>query len=581
MEPVLAASGLRKTFGGTLAVDGIDLVVGARERVGLLGPNGAGKTTTLLMLLGAITPDTGAVELVGEPLPAHRARAMRDVGFVAGYLPLPDRLKVAEALGLFAQLYGLPPADAREAIARSLDRFHIAHLADRMCLELSSGQRTLVGVCKAILHEPRLLVLDEPTASLDPDVAYRVRHGLAELSDEQGTALLVTSHNMVEVERLCERVVFLSDGRVVANGSPAQVSEQFGHGSLEDVFLELAGTIRSEEELIDEGLAAAPVVAHEGGAATAAVSVDERPPSIPALPLRDDVDVGPPSSSRPAPRPTRTERPAAVLHPRASSWLRIRAIARRHAFVLRRSPHRWFDIVIWPLVDAVLFGSLGVYVARQAGAGDSQAGAAYLLTGILLFHVIYQVQIALSTGFLEETWSRNLLNLMTTPLHEIEYACGVALFGLFKLIVGISVVGVAAAVLFAFNILQLGWGLVPLVAILMLCGWAISLFVIGLVLRFGQSAEVLAWGILFVVMPLSGVFYPVDALPAVFQPLANALPTTHLFSAARTVLAGQPMPWGQLGIALVGAVVTIALGIAYLTRMLHTFRRRGFITRFS
>src|SRR5262249_49495407 len=155
-------------------------------------------------------------------------------------------------------------------------------------------------------------------------------------------------------------------------------------------------------------------------------------------------------------------------------------------------------------------------VARQTG-GDSQAGVAYLLTGILLFHVIYQVQIAMSTGFLEETWSRNLLNLMTTPLREIEYVGGVALFGMFKLVVGISVVAVVASILYAFNILQIGWGLVPLVAILMLCGWAISLFVIGLVLRFGQSAEVLAWGILFVILPLSGVFYPVDALPSFFQ----------------------------------------------------------------
>jgi ABC-type multidrug transport system ATPase subunit/ABC-type multidrug transport system permease subunit len=575
---VIVAQGLQKAFGGTVAVDGIDLVVRDRERVGLLGPNGAGKTTTLLMLLGAIAPDRGSVELVGERLPAHRSAAMHDVGFVAGYLPLPDRLKVTEALSLFAQLDGLGPRDSRPAIERALERFHIAHLGDRMCLELSSGQRTLVGICKAILHEPRLLVLDEPTASLDPDVAYRVRQGLAELSTEQGTALLVTSHNMVEVERLCERVVFLAGGRVVANGSPDQVSEQFGHGSLEDVFLELAGTIRSEEELVDEGLAASgssgptdsssPVSLARPGA--------ERPPSIPAVPL---VPLPPVDRRANGHGDARLDRRRDGID-RGTPWLRVRAIARRHAFVLRRSPHRWFDIVIWPLVDAVLFGSLGVFVARQSG-GDSQAGVAYLLTGILLFHVIYQVQIAMSTGFLEETWSRNLLNLMTTPLREIEYVGGVALFGMFKLVVGISVVAVVASILFAFNILQIGWGLVPLVAILMLCGWAISLFVIGLVLRFGQSAEVLAWGILFVVLPLSGVFYPVDALPAFFQPIAYALPTTHAFSAARTLLEGQPMPWDQLAIALVGALVAIALGIAYVTRMLHAFRRRGFITRFS
>ncbi len=228
----------------TIAVDGIDLTVGPGERVGLLGPNGAGKTTTLLMLLGAITPDEGHISLAGESLPRRRSQAMQHVGFVAGYLPLPDRLRVGEALDLFARFYGIRhPAPQ---IAAALERFRIPHLVDRMCLELSSGQRTLVGICKAILHEPELLVLDEPTASLDPDVAYRVRTGLADLCSESGTALLVTSHDMDEVERLCERVVFLANGRIVADGPPEVIAAEFGHGSLEDVFLELAGTQRDD-----------------------------------------------------------------------------------------------------------------------------------------------------------------------------------------------------------------------------------------------------------------------------------------------------------------------------------------------
>ena len=263
------------------------------------------------------------------------------------------------------------------------------------------------------------------------------------------------------------------------------------------------------------------------------------------------------------------------------SWFRIKAVARRHAFVLRRSPHRWFDIVVWPIVDAVLFGSLGVFVARQTPGANSSAGVAYLLTGILLFHVLYQVQIAQSTGFLEETWSRNLLNLMTTPLRETEYACGVAMFGLVKLAIGLSVVGVTAFILFAFNILQIGWGLVPVVALLMVCGWAMSLFVMGLVLRFGPSADVLAWGILFVVMPLSGVFYPVDALPGAFQPIAYALPTTHAFTAARLLLGGEAMPWGELGLSAIGCVAVAIAGVAFITRMLSVFRQRGYVTRFS
>jgi ABC-2 type transport system ATP-binding protein len=243
-EVVVRASGLRKVFGDRVAVDGVDLTVGAGERVGLLGANGAGKTTTLLMLLGAVTPDAGTIEIVGHRLPRGRSAAMTKVGFAAGYLPLPDRLRVREVLTMFAELYGL--ADPRGAVAAGLERFGIAHLAPVMGVELSSGQRTLVGIVRATLHHPRLLVLDEPTASLDPDVAQRVRAGLEELCREEGIALLITSHNMAEVERLCERVMFMRQGRIVAAGAPEEVAARYGQSSLEDVFLELYGVHHEE-----------------------------------------------------------------------------------------------------------------------------------------------------------------------------------------------------------------------------------------------------------------------------------------------------------------------------------------------
>ena len=238
VDLALSAHGIVKRFRGALAVDHVDLDVRPGERVALLGPNGAGKTTTLLMLLGAITPDAGEITVLGHRLPAGRTAAMEHVGFAAGYLPLVERLRVREFLRLYAQLYGL--AEPLPLIASALARFGIEHLAGSMGTELSSGQRTLVGIVKATLHRPRLLVLDEPTASLDPDVAQRVRNGLLELCAEDGISLLVTSHNMVEVERVCERVVFLSAGRVVADGSPAAVASRFGRGDLEGVFLHLA-----------------------------------------------------------------------------------------------------------------------------------------------------------------------------------------------------------------------------------------------------------------------------------------------------------------------------------------------------
>jgi ABC-2 type transport system permease protein len=263
-------------------------------------------------------------------------------------------------------------------------------------------------------------------------------------------------------------------------------------------------------------------------------------------------------------------------------WLRVWAVAMRHAYVLRRSPHRLFDVTVWPIVDTVLFGSLGVYFATRGGpASAGQAGAAYLLSGIVLWHVVYQAQIAVSTGFMEETWSRNLLGLMVTPLKELELVAGIALFGLVKLVMGVGLVALAAFALYAFDVTGLGLGLLPVIAVLLMGGWAIALLVVGLMLRFGNGAEAMAWGIMFVVMPLGGVFYPVEALPGIFRPIAELLPTTHAFAAGRALVDGGPVPWDELALAAAGTLVGTAAALAFVAWMLRVFRRRGYITRYS
>jgi ABC-2 type transport system permease protein len=258
---------------------------------------------------------------------------------------------------------------------------------------------------------------------------------------------------------------------------------------------------------------------------------------------------------------------------------RVMAIARRHAYVLQRSPHRLFDVVVWPAVDTLLFGSIGVFAASRAQSSAQQV-VLYLLVGIVLWHVVYQAQIALATGFLEETWSRSLLNLMVTPLRDWEYVAGVVAFGLVKLVLGVGGVVLLAWAAYALDITAMGVSLVPVAALLMVIGWAIALVVIGLVLRFGTGAEALAWGILFVVMPLSGVFYPVAALPAVLRPVAQALPTTHAFAAGRALVAGGPTPWRELGLATLGTVLLAVAATVFLGWMLRVFRRRGYITRY-
>jgi ABC-2 type transport system ATP-binding protein len=238
VQSVLVASGLVKEYRRGRAVDGVDLTVGEGERVALLGPNGAGKTTTLLMCLGVVRPDGGSVVVAGHALPKHRSKAAQNVGFAAGYLPLPERLRVREYLGMYGELYGV--RDSKRAIRAGLERFGIGHLEGALGTELSSGQKTLIGIVKATLHAPALLVLDEPTASLDPDVSARVRAGLESLCDDEGTALLITSHDMREVERLAQRVVFLLGGRVVADGTPEDIALRYDRADLEGVFLHLA-----------------------------------------------------------------------------------------------------------------------------------------------------------------------------------------------------------------------------------------------------------------------------------------------------------------------------------------------------
>ncbi|MEV4613712.1 ABC transporter permease [Kitasatospora sp. NPDC049258] len=271
---------------------------------------------------------------------------------------------------------------------------------------------------------------------------------------------------------------------------------------------------------------------------------------------------------------------AARRAPAAACAHRVRAVTRRHWLVLRRSPHRFFDVLVWPAVDTLLYGSIGLFAADAAGSAGAGL-AVFLLSGTVLWHLVHQTQISLATGFLEETWSRNVLGLLTTPLRGWEYLAGVGLFALLRTAVSTTAVAGLALAAYAFDISSLGLGLIPVAALLLACGWAVALTVVGLVLRYGSGAEALVWGALSVVMPLSGVFYPVSTLPAPLRPVAAALPTTHVFAVGRALAAGHGMPWRELALATGGTAVLLAGGLFALGRMLRSFRRRGLVTRYS
>ena len=234
------ATGLIKSYDDTRAVDGVDLAVEEGDIVGLLGPNGAGKTTTIMMLLGLIEPDAGMVRLLGRRMPDERTAALEEANFTASYVGMPDRMQVREILWVFAGIYGA----SRRRVDELIELFDLGPLAKRTVSQLSSGQRTLLGLAKSLLNRPRLLFLDEPTASLDPAISQHIREILLDVHREDRFTLLITSHNMSDIERLCRRVIFMGGGRIVADGSPTEIVERYGAEDLEGTFLSIASEDR-------------------------------------------------------------------------------------------------------------------------------------------------------------------------------------------------------------------------------------------------------------------------------------------------------------------------------------------------
>ncbi|HUL59978.1 MAG TPA: ABC transporter ATP-binding protein [Anaeromyxobacteraceae bacterium] len=236
--PVLQVEGLTRTFGRVAAVDGVSFDVRRGEVVGLLGPNGAGKTTTIDMILGVLSPTSGRIRIEGIDVARRRSEAIERTNFAAVYAPLPGNLTVAQNLRVFGLMYGVRGLPARiEALLREND---LVRFRDTKCGLLSSGEQTRVSLAKAMLNRPRLLLLDEPTASLDPSVAREVRSQIRAMAAGCGAGVLWTSHNMYEVEEVCERVLFLSHGRILLEGDPRTLPRQHGRATLEDLFVAVA-----------------------------------------------------------------------------------------------------------------------------------------------------------------------------------------------------------------------------------------------------------------------------------------------------------------------------------------------------
>ena len=235
MASVLSVAALRKNYGSTVAVDGISFEVAHGEIVGLLGPNGAGKTTTINMILGVLEPTSGKILIHGVDLAQHRSKALECTNFEAVYAPLPGNLTVVQNLRIFRMLYSVKNLEQR--IGELLDQFDLRRFRDTKSGVLSSGEQTRVSLAKAMLNRPKLLLLDEPTASLDPSTGREIREKIRLFAAQGHGGVLWTSHNMYEVAEVCDRVLFLSHGKVLLEGDPKNLPREHGKETLEELFI--------------------------------------------------------------------------------------------------------------------------------------------------------------------------------------------------------------------------------------------------------------------------------------------------------------------------------------------------------
>jgi ABC-2 type transport system ATP-binding protein len=245
-DTVILVENLVKRYGKTTAVGGVSFAVERGVTTALLGGNGAGKTTTLSILLGLLLPTSGNVRVFGEDVLRHRYRVLPRMNFSSPYVDLPHRLTVRQNLMIYARLYEVPRRDER--IGRLARDLQIEPMLEPPAGRLSGGQKTRVALAKALLNEPELLLLDEPTASLDPDTGDWVRSYLEDYRDRTGATILLASHNMAEVERLCTQGLRMKEGQIVDRGSPDELIDRYGRTNLEEVFLQIARGRRAELE---------------------------------------------------------------------------------------------------------------------------------------------------------------------------------------------------------------------------------------------------------------------------------------------------------------------------------------------
>ncbi len=539
MPSVIEVRNLKKTFRSRReiieAIKDTDLDVEQGEVLGILGPNGAGKTTFLNTLSTLLLPDSGSIKILGiESTPRNFSSIRRLINMSSGYPNYAFSLTVKENLEFYGRLYGLMGKPLEKKIDEVMELFLLTTYANRRFDELSSGTKQRLSLAKSLLNDPKILFLDEPTIGLDPDVAIQTREVVKRILKERQMTVLFTSHNMAEIEEMCERVAFIQKGTIVKLAAIDELKRLHKTDNLEQVFIQLSRETQTTQ------------IKQKGAQKGVRHLFEESQPQ------------------------KRCQTPFSL-----SQWFnRCYAFTFRSCIFAIRNLFVMTDVFFWPMISLISMGLMFKFVHLENHVLE------FVMTGTLAAGVLQIVQLDVGYTILYELWSKSLKHTMLTPVGTTEGVVGTLLSGIFRGTISFIILAIAAVWWFGFELPPFGVTLAFLLGIFG-CALILGIIVNILILSFGQKVEITAWMFAHLFLILCGIYYPIDVLPDVFQKIALVVPITHFLEYFRQYYGfkahtNNPLIYGY-GLTM----IYIFVFLHFLSQSYIRARQKGIIIRLS
>ena len=518
------------------ALDDVSIDIYQGEILGILGPNGAGKTTFLNTLSTLLLPDSGTIEILGiKSVPAQFNRLRKLLNMSSGYPNFPWSLTVEENLQFYGRLYGLSGKVLTQKIEKLIAMFELNSFAKRRFDELSSGTKQRLSLAKALINDPKIIFLDEPTVGLDPDVSIKTREIVMNVLKKSGLTVLLTTHNMQEAELMCERIAFVKEGKLLDVSTPQDLKRLHGKKDLEEVFVELAGS--KTRAKIDPR-----------------VGESHSPENFLAkIPSQKDENF--------------------LLN--IFRWFNgCYAFTLRNYLFALRNLFAFMELIFWPVVSLISIGLLGDYLQLQEKA------LAFIITGAITAGILQVTQLDVAYSLLYEVWSKSVKHTFLTPIGVSENLFGSWITGMVRGIAIFCILSVAAVALFHFKFPPIHVTAIFLFGIFC-CALLLGLIVNILILSFGQKAEITAWMFAYIFMLICGIYYPIDTLPKFFYHLAQFIPITYFLEYFRQSF-GFVSQFDHLllkGFGLFFSYLMLGLNLTRLA--LSKARQKGILVRLS